>query len=70
MTEKTKNDFISRIIKLQMEEVRLIINGYKPYIGDQFQSRRDEINMLRCIVYGYESSFCKIKKESHGTPFS
>lgn len=70
MTEKEKNDFISRIIELQLEEVNLIFNGHKPYVGDFFQSKRDEINLLRCIVFGYDSAYCKIKKESHGTPFS
>jgi len=69
MTEKTKNDFISRIIELQLEEVRLIFNGHKPYIGDSFQSKRNEMEMLRCIVYGYDSNFCRIKKESKETPF-
>lgn len=70
MTEKEKNKILSRIIELQSEEIKLIFNGIKPYIGDSFQSKRDELKYLRCIFFGYESEYCRIKKESHGTPFS
>ena len=26
---------------------------------EKFQEKRNEVNTLRCIVYGYESIFCK-----------
>ena len=68
MTEQTKNEMISRIIELEYQNTKLIFDGHKPIEGDFFEPSRQELNILRCIVCGYTSSYCKIKKGSHGTP--
>ncbi len=59
MTEQTKSDLISRIIKLELEITEAIIQGHKPSVNDQFQEMRSELNTLRCLVFGYESNYCK-----------
>ena len=59
MTEQTKSDLISKIIKLEYEITSAIIDGHKPSINDKFQEMRSELNTLRCLVFGYESNFCK-----------
>ena len=59
MTEQTKSDLISKIIKLEYEITTAIIDGHKPSINDKFQEMRRELNTLRCLVFGYESNFCK-----------
>lgn len=28
-------------------------------MNDKFQEKRNELNTLRCVVFGYESIFCK-----------
>lgn len=70
MTEIDKNEIISRILKIAREETTLVFNGYKPSTNDEHQEDRNQLTMLRCMVYGYNSNLCRIKKESHGTPFS
>lgn len=59
MTEQTRSDLISRIIDLEYEITSAIINGHKPSVNDNFQEKRNELNTLRCVVFGYESQFCK-----------
>jgi hypothetical protein len=59
MTEQTKSDLISKIIQLEYEITTAIIDGHKPSINDKFQEMRSELNTLRCLVFGYESIFCK-----------
>ena len=59
MTEQTKSDLISKIIKLEYEITKSIIDGHKPSVNDKFQEMRSELNTLRCLVFGYESNFCK-----------
>lgn len=56
---ENKNDLISRIIELECQIISEIFKGYKPSINDHLQPKRIEINMLRCIVFGYDSKFCK-----------
>ena len=65
MESKLKSDLITRIIELEYEITVSIIQGHRPYIGDKFQGYRDELETLRCIVFGQESGFCKknIKKD-------
>jgi len=70
MTEQDKNEMMSRIIELEYQNIKLIFNGHKPSENDFFEPSRKELNLLRCIVFGYKSNFCKLKKESNGTPFS
>lgn len=59
MTEKTKSELKSRIIELEHEITSAIINGHRPYVGDVYQEKRIELNTLRCLVFGYESEYCK-----------
>jgi hypothetical protein len=59
MTEQTKSDLISKIIKLELQITKSIIGGHKPSVNDQFQEMRSELNTLRCLVFGYESNYCK-----------
>lgn len=59
MTTEDKDEIISRILKLQLEECEAIFNGHKPTIDDKFQTVRLELNILRCILYGHKSIYCK-----------
>ena len=59
MTEK---DISKRITEGELELTMAVRNGHKPYIGDKFQPLRTEIQILRCIYFGYDSKFCKHKK--------
>lgn len=70
MTQQDKQQIMSRIILLETENTKLIFNGHKPAHDDYFEPKRQELTLLRCIYFGYKSNFCKIKKGSHGTPFS
>lgn len=69
MTTQDKEKIISRIVELSLEETKLISQGYKPYINDQYQSKRNELELLRCLLFGYNSQYCKINKGSNGTLF-
>jgi hypothetical protein len=62
MTEKNLQQILSRIIELEMENTGLIFEGYKPSEDDFFESKRKELTTLRCIYFGYDSKFCRIKK--------
>lgn len=54
-----KEELISRIIKLELEITSEVSKGHKPYHGDHLESKRIEANTLRCILYGYNSIYCK-----------
>ena len=70
MTLQEKNLIASRIIELDLEITRSVINGHKPSENDEFKEIRQELNLLRCLYFGYRTKFCNIKKGFHGTPFS
>jgi hypothetical protein len=70
MTVQEKNLIASRIIELDLEITRSVINGHKPSEDDEFKEVRQELNLLRCLYFGYRTKFCNIKKGFHGTPFS
>jgi hypothetical protein len=70
MTVQEKNLIASRIIELDLEITRSVINGHKPSENDEFKEIRQELNLLRCLYFGYRTKFCNIKKGFHGTPFS
>jgi hypothetical protein len=70
MTVQEKNLIASRIIELDLEITRSVINGHKPSEDDEFKEIRQELNLLRCLYFGYRTKFCNIKKGFHGTPFS
>lgn len=59
MTEETKSNLITKIIDLEYEITISIIQGHRPYIGDIHQEKRNELQILRCLVFGYESPYCK-----------
>lgn len=50
---------ISRIIELEFEITSEILGGHKPFVGDHLETKRSEVNTLRCLLYGYDSIFCK-----------
>jgi hypothetical protein len=47
----TKQEIISRIIKLELEINRAIFNGHKSSDVDQFQEKRVELKILRDILF-------------------
>jgi len=69
MTLQEKNLIASRIIELDLEITRSVINGHKPSENDEFKEIRQELNLLRCLYFGYRTKFCNIKKGFDGTPF-
>lgn len=70
MTQQDKEQIMSRIIQLESENTKLIFNGHKSAQDDFFEPKRQELTLLRCLYFGYKSTYCKIKKGSHGTLFS
>jgi hypothetical protein len=70
MTQQDKQQIMSRIIQLETENTKLIFDGHKSAHDDFFEPKRQELTLLRCLYFGYKSTYCKIKKGSHGTLFS
>ena len=70
MNHQTKIQILSRIIELERENTDLIFKGHKPSEDDFFNDKRIELTTLRCIYFGYDTKFCKIKKGFNETPFS
>ena len=68
MTQQDLAQVRSRIIELDYQITSAIIKGHRPTADDQFKEYRDELNLLRCLYFGYKSNFCKYKKGFHGTP--
>lgn len=62
MTPIEKEEIISKILELEFEITSSIINGHKPSIDDKYQNKRNELKLLRCILFGYKSSYCKKTK--------
>ena len=59
MNQKTKEEIISKIIELELEITSSIFEGHKPYVGDFLEIKRNELNILRCILYNFDKKFCK-----------
>ena len=70
MTSQDRNQIMSRIIELDLKITRSVINGHKPSEDDFYKDERQELNVLRCLYFGYRTKFCNIKKGFHETPFS
>jgi len=70
MTQQDMTLVMSRIISLDLEITSAIINGHKPNGDDIFKEKREELDVLRCVFFGDDSKYCRLKKGSHGTPFS
>ena len=64
MNQQDKEQIISRIIDLELEQTTRIFNGIKPEFNDSFSEKRKELQILRCLLFGYSSPFCTIKKGS------
>lgn len=62
MTQQEKTQIMSRIIELELENIDMISKGHKPSRDDVFEPKRQEIELLRCLYFGYKSNFCKLKK--------
>jgi len=58
----TKSEMSGRIVEIEYEMFMAIRNGHKPHNNDQFRNKRKEMDFLRCMYYGLDSKFCKIKK--------
>ena len=61
MNPKKISELESRIIEIEYQLTTEISKGHKPFYGDHLESLRQEVKTLRCIVFGYESSYCKSK---------
>lgn len=64
MKQEEKEQIITRIIDLEMEQLDRLFSGVKPETTDSFSEKRKELQLLRCILFGYTSQFCTIKKGS------
>lgn len=64
MKNQDKDNLITKIIQLQMIELESQMNGKKPTVDDNYKDVRAELKLLRCLLFGYNSEFCKIKKGS------
>lgn len=69
MTQQDKTQVMSRIIELELEITRSIINGHRPSGNDEFSEKRQELNLLRCLYFGYRTKFCNVKKGFDKTLF-
>jgi len=58
----TKSEMSGRIVEIEYEMFMAIRNGHRPHDNDQFKDKRKEMDFLRCVYYGLDSKFCKIKK--------
>lgn len=39
----------------------VVRNGHRPYYGDKYEQLRTEVEVLRCLYFGNDSSYCKPK---------
>lgn len=62
MTPIEREEVLSKIIDLEFEITSSIIKGHKPSIDDEYKEKRNELKLLRCILFGYKSQFCKKTK--------
>ena len=54
-----ENQILKRIVECEYAMFLAIRNGHKPFIGDEYQFMRTEVNVLRCLYYGEDSKFCR-----------
>ena len=57
------NEIEKKITDIEYELFISIRQGHRPSIGDQYHNLRVEVNILRCMYFGYDSKFCKKTKE-------
>jgi hypothetical protein len=58
----SKNEMSNRIVEIEYELFLSIRNGHRPSNDDCYKNKRTELDFLRCLYFGIESKFCKIKK--------
>jgi hypothetical protein len=59
----TLNEIQKRITDIEYELFKSVREGHRPHIGDQYNDLRVEVNILRCMHFGYDSKFCNKTKE-------
>jgi hypothetical protein len=59
----TLNEIQKRITDIEYELFKSVREGHRPHIGDQYNDLRVEVNILRCMYFGYDSKFCNKTKE-------
>jgi hypothetical protein len=59
----TLTEIEKRITDIEYELFKSVREGHRPHIGDQYNDLRVEVNILRCMYFGYDSKFCNKTKE-------
>ena len=54
----TQNEIMKRIIQGEFELTQVVRNGHRPYFGDEYETIRTEVGVLRCLYFGENSKFC------------
>jgi hypothetical protein len=47
-----------RIVQGEYKLTQVVRNGHKPYYGDEYETIRTEVGVLRCLYFGNESKYC------------
>jgi hypothetical protein len=53
-----KNEIMKRIVEGELLLTNVVRGGHRPFYGDQYESVRTEVGILRCLYYGNNSPFC------------
>ena len=56
-----RNEMSKRIVDGEWFLTKKVMEGHKPYYGDQYEHIRTEVDILRCLYFGNDSPFCKPK---------
>jgi hypothetical protein len=54
----TQNEIMKRIIQGEFKLTQVVRNGHRPYYGDEYETIRTEVGVLRCLYFGENSKFC------------
>jgi hypothetical protein len=54
----TQNEIMKKIIQGEFELTQVVRNGHRPYYGDEYETIRTEVGVLRCLYFGENSKFC------------
>ena len=57
-----RNEMSKRIVEIEMIIQNAIWKGHRCSFSDEYQPLRIEQNILRCLYYGTDSPYCKLKK--------
>lgn len=47
-----------RITEGELKLTQAIMQGHKPYYGDEYDTLRTEVGILRCLYFGNDSKYC------------